>query len=57
MEWVNALPNKHFLPIDHSLHGAEAELPESRMVAHLHGAKASPENDGYPENWTVPGNP
>ena len=25
------------------------------MVAHLHGAKASPENDGYPENWTVPG--
>ena len=55
VEWVNALPNKHFLPIDHSLHGAEAELPESRMVAHLHGAKASPENDGYPENWTVPG--
>jgi len=55
VEWANELPLKHFLPIDHSLHGAEAEKPEVRAVSHLHGAKAPPESDGYPENWIVPG--
>ena len=25
VEWVNELPSKHFLPIDHSIHGAEAD--------------------------------
>src|SRR5262249_9137470 len=25
VEWVNDLPRKHFLPIDHTLHGAEAD--------------------------------
>jgi spore coat protein A, manganese oxidase len=33
-------PEKHFLPIDHSIHGAEADKPEVRAVVHLHGAKA-----------------
>jgi len=55
VEWVNALPREHFLPIDHRLHGAEPGLPETRAVVHLHGAKASPESDGYPENWYAPG--
>ena len=55
VEWANELPEKHFLPIDHKLHGAEASLPEVRTVVHLHGAKAGPESDGYPENWFVPG--
>ena len=55
VEWPNELPSKHFLPIDHSLHGAEPDLPEVRGVAHLHGAKTSPENDGFPEDWYVPG--
>jgi spore coat protein A len=55
VEWVNALPRKHFLPIDHNLHGAEASLPEVRAVVHVHGAKAPPDSDGYPENWMVPG--
>jgi spore coat protein A len=55
VEWVNELPEKHFLPIDHSIHGAEADKPEVRTVVHLHGAKAPPESDGYPENWYVPG--
>ena len=27
VEWVNELPQRHFLPIDHTLHGAEANLP------------------------------
>jgi spore coat protein A len=55
VEWVNELPEKHFLPIDHSIHGAEAAKPEVRTVVHLHGAKAPPESDGYPEQWFVPG--
>ncbi|HEX4133270.1 MAG TPA: multicopper oxidase [Bryobacteraceae bacterium] len=55
IEWANELPEKHFLPIDHSLHGAEADKPEVRGVVHVHGAKAPPESDGYPEDWYVPG--
>jgi spore coat protein A len=55
VEWVNQLPAKHFLPIDHSIHGAEASKPEVRAVVHLHGAKAPPKSDGYPEDWFVPG--
>jgi len=55
IEWVNKLPRKHFLPLDHTLHGAEADKPEVRTVAHVHGAKAPPESDGYPESWQTPG--
>jgi spore coat protein A len=55
VEWVNELPTAHFLPIDHNIHGAEADKPEVRTVVHLHGAKAPPESDGYPESWYVPG--
>jgi spore coat protein A len=55
VEWVNELPQKHFLPIDHSLHGAEKGTPEVRGVVHLHGGKTPPESDGYPEDWYVPG--
>ena len=55
VEWANELPSSHFLPIDHSIHGAEADKAEVRTVVHLHGGKAPPESDGYPENWFVPG--
>src|SRR5271169_3224663 len=55
VEWVNELPETHFLPIDHTIHGAEADKPEVRTVVHLHGGKTPPESDGYPENWFVPG--
>ncbi len=55
VEWVNALPNEHFLPVDHTIHGAEADKPPVRTVVHLHGAKTGPESDGYPEDWIVPG--
>jgi spore coat protein A len=55
VEWVNNLPTRHFLPIDHTIHGAEASKPEVRTVAHVHGACVPPESDGYPENWQVPG--
>jgi spore coat protein A, manganese oxidase len=55
VEWANELPATHFLPIDHSIHGAEADKPDVRTVVHLHGAKVPAESDGYPENWFVPG--
>jgi spore coat protein A len=55
VEWVNELPTRHLLPIDHTLHGAEADKPLVRTVTHLHGAKVPPESDGNPERWFVPG--
>jgi spore coat protein A, manganese oxidase len=55
VEWVNSLPQKHFLPVDFSLHGCGRNLPEVRAVVHLHGAKAPTKDDGYPEDWYVPG--
>jgi spore coat protein A, manganese oxidase len=55
VEWVNRLPDRHFLPIDHHIHGAEADKPQVRSVTHLHGGKTPPESDGYPEKWWVPG--
>ena len=58
VRWINKLPNKHFLPIDTSIHGAEASLPEVRTIPHLHGANVLPESDGYPEAWfTAQGQP
>ena len=56
IEWPNELPAKHFLPIDHNLHGAEADKPEVRAVVHVHGGRTPPDADGYPENWYTPGN-
>ena len=55
VEWVNRLPSRHLLPIDHGIHGAEAGKPEVRAVVHLHGARTKPESDGYPEAWYEPG--
>ena len=55
IEWLNELPARHFLPIDHGIHGAEKEKPEVRGVVHLHGGKTPPEGDGYPEDWYAPG--
>ena len=54
VKWRNDLPTRHFLPIDNSLHGAEAGLPQVRTVAHLHGAQVMPDSDGYPESWISP---
>src|ERR1700728_4534510 len=55
VEWANELPEKHFLQIDYSIHGAESDKPEVRSVVHLHGGKTPPESDGYPESWYAPG--
>jgi spore coat protein A len=51
VQWINELPERHLLPIDHHLHGAEAALPEVRTVPHLHGAKVLGDSDGHPEAW------
>jgi spore coat protein A len=51
INWVSKLPDAHLLPIDHSIHGADASLPSVRNVAHLHGACVLPEDDGYPDAW------
>jgi spore coat protein A, manganese oxidase len=55
VEWVNELPERHLLPIDRTLHGAGGDQPEVRAVVHVHGAKAPPASDGYPEDWFPPG--
>ncbi|MGC2404106.1 MAG: multicopper oxidase domain-containing protein [Acidobacteriaceae bacterium] len=55
LEWSNELPQQHLFPVDHTIHGAEADKPEVRTVVHLHGGRTSPENDGYPESWVTPG--
>jgi spore coat protein A, manganese oxidase len=54
VKWINELPQKHFLPIDTTIHGSEAGVPEVRTVTHVHGAKVLPEHDGYPEAWITP---
>lgn len=51
VKWSNQLPTRHFLPIDPTLHGSEATLPQVRAVPHLHGAQTLPESDGYPGAW------
>ncbi|MDF2548547.1 MAG: multicopper oxidase family protein [Anaerosolibacter sp.] len=55
VKWMNGLPDKHFLPIDHTLHGAGEHMPEVRTVVHLHGAEVEPDSDGYPEAWYTNG--
>jgi spore coat protein A len=55
IEWQNHLPQKHFLPIDFSLHGCGRDLPEVRTVAHVHGARVASSDDGYPLDWFTVG--
>jgi spore coat protein A len=55
IEWVNNLPTRHFLPIDHSLHGCGHDVPDVRAITHVHGARVPSKDDGYPEDWFVPG--
>lgn len=55
IKWINNLPKKHLLPIDHTVHGAHSDLPDVRTVIHLHGASVESESDGYPEAWFTKG--
>ncbi|WP_226584001.1 multicopper oxidase family protein [Halobacillus litoralis] len=49
--WKNELPDRHILPIDTTVHGAEKNNPEVRTVVHLHGGVTPDTSDGYPEAW------
>lgn len=49
VKWMNCLPDKHFLPVDHTIHGEHN--PDVRTVTHLHGSETRPTSDGYPEAW------
>jgi spore coat protein A len=51
VDWNNKLPERHLLPIDTTIHGAESTLPAVRTITHLHGAAVDPDSDGYPEAW------
>ena len=55
IDWLNRLPARHRLRIDHTLDGAGKDLPEVRTTIHLHGGHVSSANDGYPEDWIVSG--
>ncbi|MEH7462233.1 multicopper oxidase [Bacillus thuringiensis] len=51
VKWNNKLPFEHLLPVDQTVHGAEASVPSVRTVVHLHGGRVRPESDGYPDAW------
>jgi spore coat protein A len=53
VKWTNELPTKHFLPIDTTVHGSEADVPQVRTVVHVHGAQTLPDSDGYPDAWVT----
>lgn len=55
VKWENCLPEKHLLPVDHTLHGA-MDSPDVRTVVHLHGAKVAADSDGHPDAWYTNGN-
>lgn len=60
IRWTNNLRNEsgepleHFLPYDTSVHGAGPMFPESRVIAHVHGAVTDELSDGFPEYWFGP---
>lgn len=54
VKWINNLPDRHFLPVDKSIHHLEHE-PEVRTVVHLHGSETKADSDGYPEAWYTRG--
>ena len=60
--WDNALPERHLLPVDTTVHcGPDARgqhshcRPLVRTVVHLHGGHVPDHSDGYPEAWFAAG--
>ncbi|UDF17191.1 multicopper oxidase domain-containing protein [Bacillus pumilus] len=51
VKWMNKLPLKHFLPVDHTIHEGHHDEPEVKTVVHLHGGVTPASSDGYPEAW------
>lgn len=48
---INKLPNKHPLPVDNSIGGAEADQAVNRTTTHLHGGLVDWTSDGGPFTW------
>jgi spore coat protein A, manganese oxidase len=48
---INKLPNKHPLPVDTSIPGAETSQPVNRITTHLHGGFVPWTSDGGPFSW------
>jgi FtsP/CotA-like multicopper oxidase with cupredoxin domain len=57
----------HLLPVDQTIHWSNPPGPRDEhgtdqssytgpvpMIVHVHGAKSTPESDGYPEAWYLP---
>ena len=55
VDWLNRLPSRHRLLVDHTLEGAGRDVPEVRTTIHLHGGHVSASSDGYPDDWIIPG--
>jgi spore coat protein A len=55
VDWLNRLPSRHRLLVDHSLDGAGRNVPEVRTTIHLHGGHVAANSDGYPHDWITPG--
>jgi spore coat protein A len=60
VKWLNRLPGRHHLQVDHCLHGPHGyddknNHPRPRAVVHLHGGHVPPQSDGYPEATLLPG--
>jgi spore coat protein A, manganese oxidase len=54
IQWHNDLPPKHILPLAAPMAGMEM-APQTRVVAHIHGARVPHVSDGYPTDWFAPG--
>lgn len=54
IDWVNQLPDKHFLPLDMPMQGMR-DAPETRVSTHMHGARVPSISDGNPDDWFGPG--
>ena len=55
VEWANDLPRSISCRSITGCTAPKRGKPEVRAVVHVHGAKAPPDSDGYPEDWYAPG--
>ncbi len=52
MRFTNALPDRHIIPVDVTLPGAD--LAQNRIATHLHGGLVPWISDGGPFDWWLP---
>jgi spore coat protein A, manganese oxidase len=54
LQMQNTLPNKHLLPVDTTLMGADMGAAANRITVHLHGGLVPWTSDGGPFTWFTP---